>query len=485
MSEKQLKEVDVLIIGAGAVGCAIARELSRYELKVMVVDKNEDVGGDASKSNSAIIHTGYDAKPGTLESELVVATNPMYDKIAEQLDVPFARIGGILPAFNEEQFEKLAGLREKAFLNRVYDVDYLTARELLKIEPNLNPKVMGGLYIPRESIIDPFLLVIGYAENACMNGVDFLLGTRVTGITTVDGAVTGVETTAGKIQAKYIVNAAGLYCDEVAAMVGKADYKVNPRKGQFFILDRNTGCKVNHIVLPIPTKVTKGKLMCPTIHGNMLVGPTAEDLEDKLDHSTTAEGLDSVARDVANLIPGVRLNETITQYCGLRPNKVPEGVCVDVYDDVRNYVNISGVRSTGLTASASLGRHVVRKLMEIGLAAERKESYNPIRKGIRLFRDMDYAEKAEAVKRDPRYGRVICRCECVTEAEIVQAIHSPIPARSIDAVKRRLRAGMGRCQGGFCAPRIIGILARELGVPESAILKNQPGSYMVVGKSIE
>ena len=485
MSEKQLKEVDVLIIGAGAVGCAIARELSRYELKVMVVDKNEDVGGDASKSNSAIIHTGYDAKPGTLESELVVAANPMYDKIAEELDVPFARIGGILPAFNQEQFDKLAGLREKAFLNRVYDVDYLTAKELLKIEPNLNPAVMGGLYIPRESIIDPFLLVVGYAENACMNGVDFLLGTRVTGIYTNDGQVTGVATTAGDVKAKYIVNAAGLYCDEVAAMVGKADYKVNPRKGQFFILDRNTGCKVNHIVLPIPTKVTKGKLMCPTIHGNMLVGPTAEDLEDKLDHSTTAEGLDSVARDVSNLIPGVRLNETITQYCGLRPNKVPEGVCVDVYDDVRNYVNISGVRSTGLTASASLGRHVVRKLMEIGMAPERKESYNPIRKGIRLFRDMDYAEKAEAVKRDPRYGRVICRCECVTEAEIVQAIHSPIPARSVDAVKRRLRAGMGRCQGGFCAPRVIGILARELGVPESAILKNQPGSWMVVGKSIE
>ena len=481
----QTLETDVLIIGAGAVGCAIARELSRFEIKVMVVDKNEDVGGDASKSNSAIIHTGYDAKPGTLESELVVAANPMYDKIAEELDVPFARIGGILPAFNDEQFSQLPALREKAFMNRVYDVDYLTSKELLKIEPNLNPKVMGGLYIPRESIIDPFLLVVGYAENACRNGVSFLLGTRVTGIGTADGAVTGVETTAGRIRAKYIVNAAGLYCDEIAAMVGKADYKVNPRKGQFFILDRNTRCKVNHIVLPIPTKITKGKLMCPTIHGNMLVGPTAEDLEDKLDHSTTAEGLASVARDVSNLIPGVCLNETITQYCGLRPNKVPEGVAVDVYDDVRNYVNISGVRSTGLTASASLGRYVVRKLVEIGMKAGRKESYDPIRKGIKLFRDMSVDEQAEAVKRDPRYGRIICRCECVSEAEIVQAIHSPIPARSVDAVKRRLRAGMGRCQGGFCAPRIIGILARELGVPESAILKNQPGSYMVVGKSIE
>ena len=478
-------ETDVLVIGAGAVGCAIARELSRYKLRVMVVEKNEDVGGDASKSNSAIIHTGYDAKPGTLESELVVAANPMYDQIARELDIPFSRIGGILPAFNQEQYDKLAGLQEKAFQNRVYDVERLTAAELKAMEPNLNPAVMGGLYIPRESIIDPFLLVVGFAENACMNGASFMLGTCVTGIYTSDGTVTGVATTAGDIKAKYIVNAAGLYCDEIAAMVGKADYRVNPRKGQFFILDRNTGCKVNHIVLPIPTKVTKGKLMCPTIHGNMLVGPTAEDLEDKLDHSTTAEGLESVAREVANLVPGVRINETITQYSGLRPNKTPEGVSVDVYDDVRNYVNISGVRSTGLTASASLGKYIVRKLAEIGMAAERKEDFNPIRHGIRLFRDMTPAEQDEAVKRDPRYGRIICRCECVSEAEIVQAIHSPIPARSIDAVKRRLRAGMGRCQGGFCAPRIIGILARELGCSETEIMKNQPGSYMVAGKSID
>mgnify|MGYP000926773251 CR=1 FL=1 len=478
-------ETDVLIIGAGAVGCAIARELSRYQLDVTVVDKNEDVGGDASKSNSAIIHTGYDAKPGTLESELVVAANPMYDQIVQELAVPFKRIGAILPAINDEQYAQLPELLHKSFMNRVYDVEYLTGDELRQMEPELNPTVKAGLYIPRESIIDPFLLVIGYAENAAQNGVKFMLDTKVTGMTLENGNIAAVKTTAGEIRARYVVNAAGLYCDEVAGMVGKGNYKVNPRKGQFFILDCTTGCQVKHIVLPIPTKITKGKLMCPTIHGNMLVGPTAEDLEDKEEKSTTAAGLDSIAADVTKLIPNVRLRDTITQYCGLRPNKTPEGVCVDTYEDVRNLVNISGVRSTGLTASASLGKLATNKLQEIGLELERNKSFNPIRKGIRLFRDMTLEEQSEAVRENPLYGRIICRCETVTEAEILQAIHSIIPARSVDAVKRRLRAGMGRCQGGFCAPRIISILARELQLSPEEITKKGGKSRMVTGFSIE
>ena len=268
-------KTDVVIIGAGAVGCAIARELSKYQIDVTVVDKNEDIGGDASKSNSAIIHTGYDASPGTLESELVVAANPMYDELCRDLDVPFRRIGAILPAITQEQYEKLPEIKAKAFKNRVYDVEYKTGKELLEMEPNLNPEVKGGLYIPRESIIDPFILVQALAENANENGVSFLLNTKVTGIQTKEGRVTAVETTAGVIETEYVINAAALYCDEIAAMVGKADYKVVARRGQFYILDKNTSCKVEHIVLPIPTKVTKGKLMCPTIHGNMLVGPTA------------------------------------------------------------------------------------------------------------------------------------------------------------------------------------------------------------------
>lgn len=475
-------QTDVLIIGAGAVGCAIARELTKYQLKVTVVDKNEDIGGDASKSNSAIIHTGYDASPGTLESELVVAANPMYDKLTKDMDVPFARIGGILPAFTEEQFEKLPLLKEKAFKNRVYDVEYFTGEQLLKMEPNLNPEVKAGLYIPRESIIDPFLLVVAYAECAQQNGANFLLNTKVTAIQVEEGKIVGAQTTAGDIKCTYIINAAGLYCDEIAAMVGKNDYYVNPRKGQFYILDKNTSCKVNHIVLPIPTKLTKGKLMCPTIHGNMLVGPTAEDLADKLDKSTDAEGLASIENDVRRLIPKVNLRDTITQYSGLRPNRNPEGLHIDVYDDVRNYVNISGVRSTGLTASAAIGKYVVQILIGQGMQVEFNPSFNPIRKGIPRFHEMSRSDQDALIRKNPLYGKVICRCETITEGEIVDAIHQPIPARSMDAIKRRLRAGMGRCQAGFCGPRVIDILARELGVSVEEINKNQKGSYMIAGR---
>lgn len=475
-------ETDILVIGAGAVGCAIARELTKYSLKVLVVDKNEDIGGEASKSNSAIIHTGYDASPGTLESELVVAANPMYELLTKQLDVPYKKVGAILPAFTDEQFEQLPALKEKAFKNRVYDVEYLTGEELLKMEPNLSPDVKAGLYIPRENIIDPFLLVVAYAENAYANGAKFLLNTKVTGIKMDGDRVVGAETTSGDIKASYIINAAGLYCDDIASMVGKNDYIVQARRGQFYILDKNTDCKVNHIVLPIPTQVTKGKLMCPTVHGNMLVGPTAEDLDDKTDYATTSEGLQSIATDVRRLIPNVNLGDAITEYSGLRANRKPEGLHVDTYDDVKNYVNLSGVRSTGLTASISLGKYVAQTLINIGMPVEFNPNFNPVRKGIPRLHEMNKEQKAELIEQNPLYGRVICRCESITEGEIVDAIHSPIPARSMDAIKRRVRPSTGRCQGGFCGPKIIEIIARELNIPTEDVTKNQSGSNMLAGK---
>ena len=472
---------DVLVIGAGAVGCAVARELSKYKLNILVVDKNEDVGGDASKSNSAIIHTGYDATPGTLESELVVAANPMYEKITADLDVPLQKVGAILPAITEEQFDKLPAIREKAFKNRVYDVEYLFKDELLAMEPNLNPEVRAGLYIPREYIVDPFILVVAYAENAYDNGARFKLNTEVTSIkANNDGFL--VETSSGAIQTKYLVNAAGLHCDSIAAMLGKADYSVNPRKGQFFILDKGTSCKVNHIVLPIPTQITKGKLMCPTIHGNMLVGPTAEDLSDKNESSTTAEGLQSIIQDVKKLIPNVQIRDTITQYSGLRPNRNPEGLRVDTYPDLPGYVNLSGVRSTGLTASIALGRYVAQTLVAQGMAEVYKENFIRKRNGIPRFNTMTREEQESIIKSDPAYGRVVCRCNTVTEGEIIRAIHAPIPARSMDAIKRRLWVGAGRCQGGFCGPKLLEILARELDEKSETIYKQQPGSFVISGK---
>lgn len=474
-------KTDVVIIGAGAVGCAIARELSKYKVSVLVVEKNEDVGGDASKSNSAIIHTGYDAAPDTLESRLVVAANPMYDEITADLDVPFKRIGAILPAITEEQFEKLPEIKEKAFRNHVYDVEFKTGKELLEMEPNLNPNVKGGLYIPRESIIDPFVFVQALAENANANGVEFMLGTKVTGINTENGKIKSVVTTNGEIETKYVINSAGLYCDEIAEMIGKAEYRVVARKGEFYILDKNTSCQVEHIVLPIPTKVTKGKLMCPTIHGNMLVGPTAVEQESKVDKSTSAEGLASIAADVRNLVPDVNLRDTITQYSGLRPNRNPEGLHFDMYDDLEGYINLSGVRSTGLTLSVAMGKYVVQQMQYHGAQLTFKDGFITKRRGIVKFSEQTPEVQDALLQKNPLYGNVICRCETITEAEILEAIHRPLGAKSVDAVKRRVRAGMGRCQGGFCGPKVIEILARELGKRAADINKNNPGSYMVTG----
>ena len=478
-------KTDVVVIGAGAVGCAVARELSKYQVDVIVVEKNEDVGGDASKSNSAIIHTGYDAAPGTLESQLVVAANPMYDELVRDLEVPFARIGAILPAITDEQFEKLPAIKEKAFKNHVYDVEYKTREQLLQMEPNLNPEVKGGLWIPRESIIDPFILVQAYAENAYANGVRFLLNTKVTGITTENGKVKAVQTTGGDIETKYVINCAGLYCDEIAEMVGKAEYKVVARKGQFFILDKNTSCQVEHIVLPIPTKITKGKLMCPTIHGNMLVGPTAEDQDSKLDKSTSAEGLASITTDVKNLVPNVNVRDTITQYSGLRPNRNPEGLHFDIWDDLEGFVNLSGVRSTGLTLSVAMGTYVVQQLLARGAGWVLKENFIVKRKGIVKFSECTREEQDALVKENPLYGNVICRCETVSEGEILEAIRTNPKPSDIDGVKRRTRASMGRCQGGFCTPYIVELLAKELGVPYEKITKFGGESYVNVGMTKE
>ncbi|MGI6078268.1 MAG: NAD(P)/FAD-dependent oxidoreductase [Fastidiosipilaceae bacterium] len=475
-----MKRTSVLIIGAGAVGCAIARELSKYDLEVTFLDKNTDVGGDASKSNSSIIHTGYDASPGTLESRLVVAANPMYDRLCKSLDVPFQRIGAILPAFNEEQFEQLPFIKEKAFQNGVYDVEYRSGEDLLNMEPMLNPRVMGGLFIPRESIIDPFVYVVALAENAVQNGAKLILEAKVLDLIREGDAIVGVKTTKGEFLANWIINASGLYCEEIARMAGKADYKVNPRRGQFYILDRDTPCKVKRIVLPIPTKRTKGKLISPMIHGNLLLGPTAEDLSDKTNHDTSTEGLASVAADVRRLVPDIRIGDTITQFSGLRPNRVPAGFNIDVYDDLAGYLNISGVRSTGLTASIAIGKYVAHTLGQVGLEMRLRDDFNPVRKGIQRMVDLSPGQRARKITEDPSYGRIICRCESVTEGEIIEAIRSPIPARSIDAIKRRLRAGMGRCQGGFCGPKVIQILARELGLTDDAVIKSDPGSNPVV-----
>jgi len=471
-------KTDVLIIGAGAVGTAIARELSKYELSVIVCDKNDDVGGDASKSCSGCISTEFTITPFTLESKICQASRPMFNKLCRDLEIPIHYCGSITPAVNEEQMAAIPRVLKKAIDNGVYDVEFLTREELLSMEPNLNPSILGGIYSPRDAQINQFMLVVAQAENAAENGVEFLLDCKVLNIKSARGRIETVETTKGDIRVKWVINAAGLYCDDIAKMVGECDFTVHPRKGQFLVLSKDTPVKVRHTIISMPQKKTRGTLVIPTVDGNILIGPTAEDIEDKIDKKTTKEGLDYVIEQARMLVPNLHFEDTIAQFVGLRPVREPEGYNILISDKVKGYVGLSGIRSTGLTGSLGIAKYTIHLMQQAGLILKRKKDFVPVRRGIVSFAEKSDEEKCRLIQQDPRYGKIICRCEQITESEIIQAIRRPVGARTLDAVKRRVRAGMGRCQGGFCSSLVAEILSRELSIPYDEIRKGSGNSYL-------
>lgn len=464
-----MMKVDVAIIGAGVVGSSIARELSRYRLEVALVEKDADVANGTTKANSAIIHTGFDATPHTLESQLVAQANWMYDDLCNDLQVPFKRVGAILVAINDEQAYLIDKLKEKGEANGVHDLQNLTADQVRDLEPNISPDVRRGMFIPRESIIDSALLCIAYVENAAQNGVQVLLESEVLSIERKNGSVTGLTTVNGFIQAKYVINAAGLYSDHIARMVGLDHFNITPRKGEFFILDKAFSDIVSHIILPVPTAKTKGVLVAPTIDKNIIYGPTADDIEDKSDTSTTRAGLEKIMANVTKLVPCVSIDHTIRQYAGLRAAGSSNEYLIEVHHNPRGFVNVAQIRSTGVTSSAAIGKYVIELLRQDGLHLEKNENFNPRRKAIRKFADASASERENLIAAAPGYGHIVCRCETVSEAEIVQAIQAPVGARNLDAVKKRTRAGTGRCQGGFCSLHVAKTLARELGIPLNAV----------------
>jgi len=476
-------QYDVVIIGGGVIGTAILWELARYDLSLALVEKRPDVCDTISKANSGIAHTGFDAPPGTLESVLVTRSNPRWEEICQTLQVPFRRPGAIMVALDEADLRNCEAVLEEARQNGVHSVRRMRADELLALEPHINPQVVGGLHIPGESITSSHLLPIAYAESAVLNGAHVYLEEPVTALRAHDTAIE-VVTSRRTLRASWVVNAAGLYADEIARMVGDDSFTITPRKGEFFILDKTEGHLVQRVILPVPTPITKGILVSPTIDGNLLLGPTADDMQDKTDHSTTQDGLRRVAAGVQKLVPTLEpYRKTITQYAGLR------SVCSTGRFEIRpserapRLIHAAGIRSTGLSASPELARYVRELLQEAGLALRPRPNYRPERPAIPLIRDAT-PEQAEALcRQDPRYGHLVCRCEHVSEAEIVQAIHAPVPARTVDAIKRRLRAGAGRCQGGFCGPRVMEILARELGIPLSEVRKDGAGSEIVLDKN--
>lgn len=468
---------DIVIIGAGVVGTSLARDLSRWDLKVLLLDKELDVANGASKANSAIIHAGYDVLPGSLKAKLNVRGNAMFDRVCSELNVPFKRIGSLVVAFSQEEMEKARELYERGIKNSVQGLKVIGREELMKMEPHISKDAAGALYAGTAGIISPYELCIAQAENAVENGVELSLDTKVFGIERHEGRFI-IKTGKGSFETRFVINAAGLFADEINSMLGGEKFEIVPRRGEYCLFDRSQGYLANHVIFQLPNHMGKGILVTPTVHGNLLVGPNAVDMEDKEDISTSSEGLEQVIEEGRKSIPVFSMKEVITSFTGLRASNVGGDFIIN--SPVPNAVNAAAIDSPGLSSALAISEMLIDMLKCMGLILKAKK-FNPYRKIKKRFAEMDNTERAEAIKENPLYGRVICRCETVTEAEIVDAIRRPAGARTVDGVKRRVRAGMGRCQGGFCMPRVVEILSRELKIPYKDVLKSSKGSYILTG----
>ncbi|GMQ56481.1 NAD(P)/FAD-dependent oxidoreductase [Vallitalea sediminicola] len=473
---------DISIIGAGVTGSLIARNLSKYDLKVCLLDKESDVAMGTSKANSAIVHAGYDAKPGSLKAKLNVRGNEIMGEIAKELYVPFKRIGSFVIAFDDDDMEQIKMLYDFGVKNNVPDMKILNKKEIREMEPNMSEEVIGALHAPTAGIVCPYELTLAAAENAVDNGVELILDCAIKDINKVDDKFE-LETTKGKIVSKYVINAAGLYCDNISAMVGDNSFKINPRKGEYLLLDKRQGDIINKVVFQPPTVMGKGILVTPTVDGNLLLGPTAENILDKEDIATTSIGLDKVIEGAIKSIPSVNTRDVITSFAGLRASSSVGDFVIEKSKEIEGLVNVAGIESPGLSAAPAISEYVIEILKSMNIELKEKEDYISTRKPVYRFREMDERERNELIKENPLYGNIICRCETITEGEIVDCIHRSIGARNLDAVKRRTRAGMGRCQGGFCTPRVVDIIARELNIPKEQVTKMGGKSKVLVGKT--
>lgn len=472
---------DVIIIGAGVIGCSVARELSRYKASILVTEKNEDVCTGASKANSAIIHSGYDAENGTLKAKLNVEGNRMMGGLCEELDVPFKRIGSLTICTDESRIGELEALKERGERNGVEGLRIVYRDELLTMESNIGDEVVAALYAPTAGIICPFKLTIAMAENAAVNGAEFAFDTGVTKIYSENG-VWHIAAGDKEYTARAVVNAAGVYSDELNNMVSDKKLHITPRRGDYILLDRSAEGYVRHTVFQLPTKLGKGVLVTPTVHGNTIVGPTAYDIEDKESTATTAEGIDSVIARSALSIADLPVKKVITSFAGLRAVEDGGDFVIGEAEGAEGFFNCAGIASPGLSAAPAVGRYVA-DMVGKKLDLEKKDDFIPTRKDILDPKKLSIDERNELIKREPAYGTIVCRCESVTEGEILDSIRRPVGARSLDGVKRRTRAGMGRCQAGFCSPKVMEILRRELKADLTDITKCGGDSYIVVSRT--
>lgn len=468
---------DVAIIGAGVVGCAIARRLSRYQLRLALIDAAEDVAMGASRANSAIVHAGYDCPPGSVEARLNVRGNELYDQWCRELDVPLQRVGSLVIGFDEQDEKVLKDLYERGLKNGVPGMELISGDRAREMEPSLSKEVTMALYAATGGITCPYQMTIACAENARENGCEWLLGRPVTAMRDQGEFV---EITAGgkTLQAAYVINAAGVFSDEVSAMLGDTSFTVHPRKGEYMLLDRKATC-VKTVIFQTPSKLGKGVLVSPTVDGNMFAGPTAVDQTDKRDTSVSAQGIEQLTRLSRRSVPSIDLRSVITSFAGVRAQPSTGDFVIGISEACPRLIQAAGICSPGLTSSPAIAEEIDALLRRAGAVLEEKADYNPIRKAIPEFRHLSRQGQAALIQADARFGRIICRCETITEGEIVEAIRRG--ARTLDGIKRRTRAGMGRCQGGFCGPRVMEILSRELNVPMTELTKFGGGSRLLTG----
>lgn len=489
---------DVAIIGAGVIGCNVARQLSRYKIKVCLMEKQPDVAMGASSANSGIVHAGYDAEPGSLKARLNVRGNELMDRVASELDIPFKRTGSLVLAFSPEDMEKIKILYERGLKNGVQGMEILDASQVQEKEPNVSQETIGALYAPGAGIVCPYELTIGAAESAVENGVDLFLECEVKAINITaspaglprdkyppqdESPIFNITTSKGVFTARYIINCAGLYADSIASMTGDNSFSISPRKGEYILFDKIEGGLVNSVIFQTPTRMGKGILVTPTVDGNLLIGPTAVDTGDKNDTSTTREGLQQVMTEALKSVPGIDRRYVISSFAGIRAVPSTGDFIIGESRAMQKFVNVAGIESPGLTAAPAIAEYVEEVLRKSGLELVPKENFNPLRRPVKRFRNMGERELAGLIKENPLYGRIVCRCEKVSAAEIVDAIRRPAGARTLDGIKRRTRAGMGRCQGGFCTPRVNEILSRELGIPYDKVVKSGENSWMLAGRT--
>lgn len=474
---------DLAIIGAGVTGSAIAREMARYQLRIVILEKRNDVATGSSKANSGIIHAGYDCEPGTLMARLNALGSRMMPQVCSDLDVAYNRCGSFVVAVGPEEEEGLKELYNKGVKNNIQGLEILRQPQISIMEPRLSKEITAVLWAPTAAIVSPYELTIAMAENAIDNGADIRLNFDVVSIHNENSAFTIADTKGNTVEAMYVVNAAGLYADHVNHLAGAKPIRILPRKGEYLLLDRQEGSTVSRVIFQVPTKMGKGVLVSPTVDGNLFTGPTAEDITDKEDYRTTPEGLASLKKLSVKSVPGINFRNVITQFTGIRAIFDGNKDFVIEETDVKRFINAAGISSPGLSSAPAIALEVRDILSRAGMRLELKKDHIVKRSKPKHFREMSLEEKKQAVAKDPNYGRVVCRCETVTEAEIISAIHAKIPATTLDAVKRRTRAGMGRCQGGFCGPRIMEILSRELGVDKTQIRKFGDGSKIVCRKT--